>query len=201
MPSRETKGPNEQLGLDLPKPLGWDEMRVVLGSRRLTTTEKLVLLRIWTFDGRRFGRQRACFASVGFLAEECGIPTKTLKNVMTELSWLGLIRSRPHGRGRLRTITIPDDAFPRSTDADDLMRARQIFDTVVQSGRNDLAKQSRKKKRHVPPAGPDRSHTRDPVISVELEGRDPPSPLPERGVSNRGGEPRTLGDIYRGMGS
>lgn len=200
MPNREDR-PSEQLGLELPRPLEWNGLRVLLGSRLLTTTEKVVLWRIWSFDGRRFGRQRACYASLGHLADECGLPLNTVKRVMKELTYLGLVRSRPHGRGRLRTITIPDDAHPRSADADDLIRARQILDNWVETSRNEIAHQRRKEKRHGSLVSPHTGHQRP--VHTECREREELTPLPppDGGDFDRGGEPRTLRDIYRGMGS
>lgn len=172
-----------------------------MGSRKLTTTEKLLLWRIWDFDGRRFGRHRACYASVAHLADELGLAEKTIKGLLSDLTAIELIRSTAHGRGRQRTIVIPRDAHPRSGGLDDMMRARQIFDSVLSTKRNDLANWKRqKKRRRVPAPSPIGSPLPDPYMREKEVGENPTPPHPGEVGDLERGKPVSLGALLRHLG-
>lgn len=189
----------DQLTLVLPPPLDWRALRVVLGSRHLNTTEKLVIMRVWSFDGAKRGRHRGCYASISYLADELGLTERAIKAVFAELTYLGLLVSKPRGRGRLRVITVPADAHPRSDDADDMVRARHIFDAIVMQHRNDLDDQRRDQK-------PGRVHGRAPqgCTAVHPRKRDSlvtelPTPLPQ-GTAQSRPEPLSLDSLLRRLG-
>lgn len=186
----------DQLALVLPPPLDWRALRVVLGSRHLNTTEKLVIMRVWSFDGAKRGRHRGCYASVSYMADELGLSERAVKAVFAELTYLGLLVSKAHGRGRLRVITVPAEAQPRSDDTDDMVRARHIFDAIVMQHRNDLDAQRRDQK-------PGRVHRRAPQECTVVHpskrdslGRERPTPLP-RGTARTRSEPVSLDSLLR----
>lgn len=183
----------DQLRLDLPPPLDWRALRVVLGSRHLNTTEKLVIMRVWSFDGVKRGRHRGCYASIAYLADELGLSEGTIKRVLGELVFLGIMHSQPHGRGRLRVITMPAEAHPRSDEPDDMVRARHTFDAIVLCRRNDLEDYRRsRKKRQVSAPIPEGYQLRYPYRRDSL-GTELPTPLPRGTAQKR--EPVSLGDL------
>lgn len=186
----------DQLALVLPPPLDWRALRVVLGSRHLNTTEKLVIMRVWSFDGAKRGRHRGCYASVSYMADELGLSERAVKAVFAELTYLGLLVSKAHGRGRLRVITVPAEAQPRSEAADDMVRARHIFDAIVMQHRNDLGEHRREQKRRKVHGGaPQGCSLVHPSIRDSRE-TELTTPLP-RGTARKRSEPVSLDSLLR----
>jgi hypothetical protein len=113
--------------------------RVVKASRRLTPTQKLVWLEVFTLASvaQRKGDERGCYASAAILADRIGLPAKTVATYRTRLKALGLLEGT-RGRKASWWPTLPDDCVPRSGTMDDIGRARDALDTRLPESPTDV---------------------------------------------------------------
>jgi hypothetical protein len=114
-------------------PLDSSGERVFLGATELRPSEKLLLLRVNALHritelGRVKDGRHGCFATAARLAEDLGVSERRIGTLRARLEAAGLLI---HWRGHRCVswaVTLPEGCAPRSSDADDILRARIRLD-------------------------------------------------------------------------
>jgi hypothetical protein len=166
-------------------PIPFEVIDVITASRRLTSIQKLLLIRIYLSDRGPDG----CYAKPALMAGRIGRSVDRMEEVRRELLELGVV-TRREGRGR-RTdswfVVFPLDCAPLSRKDEDVERAARTFDAWLagepqgHAGHRRQSVPAAVEAVRIPP-----KHRQDDSKGADLTASNPRSPLNAKAILRRG---------------